>query len=234
MRRWMHTCYSLITNEGFQTLILKSQPSLELLHFLALERYFSAEQMSKRPQQEVEGMYLYTPQLNPTVTCQLSKIRTDRTRRSMWPNASIDDNSRNCYRHRWVTGRTDQGWPDAFGCARTLLYFDRTLDRVRSMMTARVRLAKYLTGTRPDALWTRPIVFQSRPISLLTLYDTCQHDQRVQSSQGPRPVNQVETQWLSALTGRVRSRVNGSNDFKTRRNLNRVASNWTLGFTWAT
>jgi hypothetical protein len=30
----------------------------------------------------VEGMYLYTPQSNPTVTCQLSKIRTDRTRRS--------------------------------------------------------------------------------------------------------------------------------------------------------
>jgi hypothetical protein len=44
-----------------QTLILKSLPSLELLHFLALERYFSAEQMSKRPLKEVEGMYLYTP-----------------------------------------------------------------------------------------------------------------------------------------------------------------------------
>jgi hypothetical protein len=57
----MHTCYSLVTNEGFQTLILKTLPSLELLHFLALERYFSAEQMSKRPLKEVEGMYLYTP-----------------------------------------------------------------------------------------------------------------------------------------------------------------------------
>jgi hypothetical protein len=65
-----------------QTLILKSLPSLELLHFLALERGFSAEQMSKRPLKEVEGMYLYTPQSNPTVTCQLSKIRTDRMRRS--------------------------------------------------------------------------------------------------------------------------------------------------------
>jgi hypothetical protein len=82
MRRWMHTCYSLVTNEGFQTLILKTQPSLELLHFLALERCFSAEQMSKRPLKEVEGMYLYTPQLNPTVTYQLSKIRTNRMRRS--------------------------------------------------------------------------------------------------------------------------------------------------------
>jgi hypothetical protein len=65
-----------------QTLILKSLPSLELLYFLALERCFSAEQMSKRPLKEVEGMYLYTPQSNRTVTYQLSKIRTDRTRRS--------------------------------------------------------------------------------------------------------------------------------------------------------
>jgi hypothetical protein len=61
MRRGMHTCYSLVTNEGFQTLILKSQPTLELLHFLALERCFSAKQMSKRPLKEMEKMYLYTP-----------------------------------------------------------------------------------------------------------------------------------------------------------------------------
>jgi hypothetical protein len=45
--------------------------------------------MSKRPLKEVEGMYLYTPQTNATVTCQLSKNtltgcagRRDRTRRS--------------------------------------------------------------------------------------------------------------------------------------------------------
>jgi hypothetical protein len=152
MRRWMHTCYSLITNEGFQTLILKSQPSLELLHFLALERCFSAEQMSKRLLKEVEGMYLYTPQSNPTVTYQLSKIRTDRTRRSTWPDAPVDGNGRKCNRQRWVTGHTDQGWPDASGRARTLLYFDLTLGRVRSEMTRRVRSAKYLTGMRPDAL----------------------------------------------------------------------------------
>jgi hypothetical protein len=86
----MHTCYSLVTNEGFQTLILKSLPSLELLHFLALERCFSAEQISKRPLKEVEGMYLYTLQSNPTVTYQLSKNalighvgRRDWTRRSI-------------------------------------------------------------------------------------------------------------------------------------------------------
>jgi hypothetical protein len=53
MRRWMHTCYSLVTNKGSWSWILKSQPSLELLHFLAYERCFSAEQMSKRPHIEV-------------------------------------------------------------------------------------------------------------------------------------------------------------------------------------
>jgi hypothetical protein len=82
MRRWMHTCYSLVINEKSQTLILKSLSSLGLLHSLTLERCFSAEQMSKRPLKEVEGMYLYTPQTNPTVIYQISKTRTDRTRRS--------------------------------------------------------------------------------------------------------------------------------------------------------
>jgi hypothetical protein len=47
MRRWMHTCYSLITSEGSQTWILKTQFSLGLLHFLAHEMSFSADQMSK-------------------------------------------------------------------------------------------------------------------------------------------------------------------------------------------
>jgi hypothetical protein len=134
-----------------QTLILKSLPSLELLHFLALERSFSAEQMSKRPLKEVEGMYLYTPQSNPTVTCQLSKKRTDRMRRSTWQDTPVKRNDRKAERHRWVTGRTDQRWPDMSGRARTLLYFDLTLVRIRSVMTGRVRSAKYLTRTWPDA-----------------------------------------------------------------------------------
>jgi hypothetical protein len=47
MRRWMHTCYSLITSEDFQTWNLKTQFSLGLLHFLGHERSFSADQMSK-------------------------------------------------------------------------------------------------------------------------------------------------------------------------------------------
>jgi hypothetical protein len=134
-----------------QTLILKSLSSLELLHFLALERCFSAEQMSKRPLKEVEGMYLYTPQSNPTVTCQLSKIRTDRTHRSMWPDTSVERNGRKTERHRWVTGCTDQGWSDASDRARTLLYFDLTLGRVWLEKTGHVRSVKYLTGTWPNA-----------------------------------------------------------------------------------
>jgi hypothetical protein len=49
-----------------QTLILKSLPLLELLHFLALERSFSAEQMSKRPLKEVAGcIYTSHSQIQP-------------------------------------------------------------------------------------------------------------------------------------------------------------------------
>jgi hypothetical protein len=48
MRRWMHTCYSLDTSEDSHTWILKTQISLGPLHFLAYERSFSADQMSKR------------------------------------------------------------------------------------------------------------------------------------------------------------------------------------------
>jgi hypothetical protein len=47
MRRWMHTCYSLDTSEDSHSWILKTQISLGLLHFLAHERSFSANQMSK-------------------------------------------------------------------------------------------------------------------------------------------------------------------------------------------
>jgi hypothetical protein len=70
-------------------------------------------------------------------------------------------------------------------------------------MTGRIRLAKNLTGTGPDALWTRPIIFQSCPIRSLTLCDTCQHDQHVRSSGGPRPVDRVETA-VTASTDRTR------------------------------
>jgi hypothetical protein len=76
----MHTYYTLVTSEESQTLILKPLSSLGLLHSLALQRCFLAEQMSKRPLKEVEGIYLYTPQTNPTITYQISKTRTDRTR----------------------------------------------------------------------------------------------------------------------------------------------------------
>jgi hypothetical protein len=156
MRRWMHTWYSLVTNEGSQALILKTLPSLGLLHFLALEKCFSAEQMSKRPLKEVEGMYLYTPQTNPTVTSQLSKTRTDRTRRSSvtvenqndtaeWPDTPIrGDRTRPIVQEpyctlTWCSTSSDQWWPDTLGQLSTLLKRDRT----------------------------RPIISQSRPIRLL-------------------------------------------------------------------
>jgi hypothetical protein len=120
MRRWMHTCYTLVTREDSQTLILKSLSLLGLLHSLALQMCFSDEQMSKRPLKEVEGIYLYTPQTNPTVICRNSKTRTDRTRRSIWPDAPVKCNGRkpkvmlsDRTRRSEMTGRADQGWPNA-------------------------------------------------------------------------------------------------------------------------
>jgi hypothetical protein len=85
----MHTCYSLVTNEGSKALILKSLPSLGLLHSLALKRCFSAEQMSKRPLKEVGGC-IYTPhsQIQPLPANSAKHAlteragRRDRTRRS--------------------------------------------------------------------------------------------------------------------------------------------------------
>jgi hypothetical protein len=155
--------------------------------------------MSKRPLKEVEGIYLYTPQTNSTVTSQLSKTRTDQTRRSTWPDAPVEYNGQKPERYRWVTGRTDQGWPDVSDRARTLLYFNLTLDHVRSVMTVRVRSAKYLTGTWSDASGHFPVTSDYT----FTLWNTCQTDQRVRSSQGTRPVNQVENA-VTVSTDRTR------------------------------
>jgi hypothetical protein len=76
--------------------------------------------MSKRPLKEVEEMYLYTPQTNPTVICRNNKTRTDRTRRSTWPDASVKCNGRkpkvtlsDRTRRSEMTRRADQRWPDA-------------------------------------------------------------------------------------------------------------------------
>jgi hypothetical protein len=174
----MHTCYSLVTREESQTLILKSLSSLGLLHSLALQRCFSAEQMSKRPLKEVEEMYLYIPQINPTVTCQISKTRTDRTRWSTWSDAPVECNGRkpkvsaewpdalvrddrtrpivqdSYWTLTWRSTASDYRWPDAWGQLRTLLERDRT----------------------------RPITSQSRPISLLPS-ETCV---RLITTSGPR------------------------------------------------
>jgi hypothetical protein len=106
--------------------------------------------MSKRPLKEVEGMYLYTPQSNPTVTSQNSKHaltgragRRDRTRRlsvtvenqndtAEWPDAPIrGDQMRPIVQDRyyiltWRSTASDQWWPDASGQLSTLLERDRT------------------------------------------------------------------------------------------------------------
>jgi hypothetical protein len=169
MRRWMHTCYTLVTSEESQTLILKSLSSLRLLHSLVLQRCFSAEQMSKRALKEVEGMYLYTPQTNPTVTCQINKARIDRMRWSTWPDASVSAE-----------------WPDA--PARD--------DRARPIMQEpNWTLTWRLTASDhrwPDA--SDHFIVASD--YTFTLWNTCQTDHRVRSSQGSRPVDQLTTQWL--------------------------------------
>jgi hypothetical protein len=194
MRRWMHTCYSLVTNEGSQALILKPLPSLGLLHSLALVRCFLAEQMSKRPVKEVERMSLYTPQSHPTVTSKLINTRTDRTRRSSvtvenqndtaeWPDALIrGDRMRPIVQEpyctlTWRLTASDQWWPDVSGQLSTLLERDRT----------------------------RPVIFQSRLIILLP----SETHVRLINASGPRKdcvrSTRLKTQWLLVLTGRVRS-----------------------------
>jgi hypothetical protein len=162
MRRWMHTCYTLITSEESQTLILKSLSSLGLLHSLALQRCFLAEQMSKRPH--------WSTWPDAPVECNGQKTKVS----AEWPDAPVrDDRTRPImqepyWKMTWRSTASDHRWPDASGQLRTLLERDRT----------------------------RPVTSQSRPIILFTLWNTCQTDQRVRSSQGPRPVNQLTTQWL--------------------------------------
>jgi hypothetical protein len=151
MRRWMHTCYTLVTREDSQTLICKSLSSLGHLHSFALQRCFSAEQMSKRPLKEVVGMYLYTPQSKRTVTCQLSKTRGDRTRQSLVTVEILK--FRLSHRTRWSLITVE------------ILKF-RLSDRTRrSEVIGRVRSCRELTVTRPDARpcpigddRTRPVV----------------------------------------------------------------------------
>jgi hypothetical protein len=121
--------------------------------------------------------------------CQLSILRTDRTRRSTWPDASgrwqqsnlkrtaLSDRTRPVVQEPYctLTGRSvesDRWWPDAFGQRSTLLELDRTYcRRVRSFS-------------------------QSCPIRSLTLSDSGQPNHRVWSRGGPRSIDRVEAQWL--------------------------------------
>jgi hypothetical protein len=52
MRRWMHTCYSLCTNEVLNLWFSHHNLLTRLLHSHAHESCFSTEQMSKRPQMD--------------------------------------------------------------------------------------------------------------------------------------------------------------------------------------
>jgi hypothetical protein len=125
--------------------------------------------------------------IHPTVKSNRYLPTQQNTR---WPDTPVDRNGRNSEQYCWVTGRTDQGWPNTSDRARCLLYFDLTLDRIRSVMTGRVRSSEYLTGTWPDT----PITSQSHPIRCFSFYDTCQRNHRVRSSQGPRPINRAVAQ----------------------------------------
>jgi hypothetical protein len=125
--------------------------------------------MSKRPLKEVEGMYLYTPQSIPTITCQLNKIRANRTRpvdatiefetdNAEWPDAPIMGD-RKCLimqgPYCTLTGHlieSDQWWPNASGQRSTLLERDRThCGRVLSF-SSHVRLVHLPFVTRVNTI----------------------------------------------------------------------------------
>jgi hypothetical protein len=134
-------------------------------------------------------MYLYSLQSIPTVKCQLSIFRTDRTRRSIWPDTSS----------RWQRSI----W-------KTRALSDRTRRRVWSGVTGRVRsletsLEPFCTltelshsGVRSDRLSVRLLT-----LALLTVgRTTCASGQASQS------VRSVMLLLLLSivLTGRVWSR----------------------------
>jgi hypothetical protein len=92
MRRWMHTCYSLDTSEDSHTWILMTQISLGLLHFLAHERSFSADQMSKSTSNGgVEAVFIL-PLNSPN--CYLQKQQL------LWPTDAMTPTDRCVCRSR--------------------------------------------------------------------------------------------------------------------------------------
>jgi hypothetical protein len=110
---------------------------------------------------------IYTPHSIPIVMCQLSIFRIDRTRRSMWPNAS----------GRWQ-------WPTLVSNALS----DRTRRRVRSGVTWHVWSLETFSENSlfhlhgwPDAPKSRPISSPSRPVANPSRVDRRQHYLRVRS-----------------------------------------------------
>jgi hypothetical protein len=179
-------------------------------------------------------MYLYTPQIIPTVTCQLSKIRADRTRRSMatveietssaeWPDAPIrNDRPRPIvqgpyYTMTGCTVESDQWWPDVFGQRSTLLERDRThCGRVRSF-SSRVRLVFLPSVTRVN-----------------TINVSGPHKDRVRSAKLKRSDCQHWPDASGRGRDRVRSRVKRLKRLWIVTQLEPSFFQPNLGFTWAT
>ena len=115
----MHTCYSLCTNEVINLGLSNLNHSTRLLHFLALQRCFSAEQMGKGPLMNEWDKYLYPLIQNIMVGGQLSKFWGDRTLRSVVHVTMLE---------RAVSS-------------------DRTLSCVRSAPTGHDQSSKTLSGT---------------------------------------------------------------------------------------
>jgi hypothetical protein len=151
-------------------------------------------------------MYLYSPQSIPTVICQLSIFRTDRTR-------PVGGNGRIEKQRCWVTrraGESDQGWPDASDHSKPFLEplctltgrtdeYDRWWPDVFGQRSSSLEMDR----TTVDASDQFPSRVRSRHLPSLTLvnmiYASGPWEDRVRSIV-------LSQRWLPVLTGRVRSR----------------------------
>jgi hypothetical protein len=166
--------------------------------------------MSKRPQIEVKGMYLYSPQSIPTVMCQLNIFRTDRTCRSMWPDASGQWQRSNWKPNTlsdWTRRRVRSGVTGRIRSRKTLsvLWPDARMSPIdddQTRLVNKVPLWKW-TGRTVDAFDRFPSHVRSRHLPSLTLvnmiYTSGPWEDRVQSIV-------LILLWLLVLTGRIRSR----------------------------
>jgi hypothetical protein len=151
MRRWMHTCYSLVTNEGFSNFDSQITTLTRALALPCTWKVFlswtNEQETSKRGGGDVfihpivkSNRYLPTQQKYALIG---RAGRRDRTRRSNvtvkklnntaeWPNAPIrGDRTRLVVQEpyctlTWRSLMSDQWWSNASGQQSTLLERDRT------------------------------------------------------------------------------------------------------------